>query len=49
MGGGIGIAPAMSMVNTIADTGDKRPVYVFYGDPALCSIHCGLLFSPDAL
>ncbi len=32
MGGGIGIAPAMSMVNTIADTGDKRPVYVFYGD-----------------
>jgi Predicted ferric reductase len=31
MGGGIGIAPAMSMVNTIADTGDKRPVYVFYG------------------
>ncbi len=29
MGGGIGIAPAMSMVNTIADTGDKRPVYVF--------------------
>jgi len=32
MGGGIGIAPVMSMVNTIADTGDKRPVYVFYGD-----------------
>ena len=32
MGGGIGIAPVMSIVNTIADTGDKRPVYVFYGD-----------------
>jgi ferredoxin-NADP reductase len=32
MGGGIGIAPIMSILNTIADTGDKRPVYVFYGD-----------------
>ena len=32
IGGGIGIAPVMSIVNTIADTGDKRPVYVFYGD-----------------
>ncbi|HNW94890.1 MAG TPA: hypothetical protein PKL60_01755 [Anaerolineaceae bacterium] len=32
LGGGIGIAPVMSMVNTLADTGDKRPVYVFYGD-----------------
>ncbi len=32
IGGGIGIAPVMSIVNTIADTGDKRPVFVFYGD-----------------
>jgi len=32
IGGGIGIAPVMSIVNTIADSGDKRPVFVFYGD-----------------
>ncbi|MEL7644694.1 MAG: ferric reductase-like transmembrane domain-containing protein [Anaerolineaceae bacterium] len=32
IGGGIGIAPVMSIINTLADTGDKRPVYVFYGD-----------------
>lgn len=30
--GGIGVAPVMSIVNTLADTSDKRPVYVFYGD-----------------
>jgi predicted ferric reductase len=30
--GGIGLAPVMSIVNTLADRGDKRPVYVFYGD-----------------
>ena len=30
--GGIGVAPVMSIVNTLADTVDKRPVYVFYGD-----------------
>jgi len=30
--GGIGLAPVMSIVNTMADRGDKRPVYVFYGD-----------------
>jgi ferredoxin-NADP reductase len=30
--GGIGVAPVMSIVNTLADTNDKRPVYVFYGD-----------------
>jgi len=32
LGGGIGIAPIMSILNTMADKGDKRPVYVFYGD-----------------
>ncbi len=32
IGGGIGIAPVMSIVNTLADTGDQRPVFVFYGD-----------------
>ena len=30
--GGIGLAPVMSILNTLADRGDKRPVYVFYGD-----------------
>ncbi|MGB4594655.1 MAG: hypothetical protein WBI14_01955 [Anaerolineaceae bacterium] len=30
--GGIGLAPVMSIVNTLADRKDKRPVYVFYGD-----------------
>ena len=30
--GGIGVAPVMSIVNSLADTNDKRPVYVFYGD-----------------
>lgn len=30
--GGIGLAPVMSIVNTLADRGDKRPVWVFYGD-----------------
>lgn len=32
LGGGIGLAPVMSLVHTLADRGDKRPVYVFYGD-----------------
>ena len=32
LAGGIGVAPVMSIVNTLADTNDKRPVYVFYGD-----------------
>jgi predicted ferric reductase len=32
LAGGIGVAPVMSIVNTLADTHDKRPVYVFYGD-----------------
>jgi len=31
-GGGIGMAPIMSIVNTLADRKDPRPVYVFYGD-----------------
>jgi len=30
--GGIGLAPVMSILNTMADREDKRPVYVFYGD-----------------
>jgi predicted ferric reductase len=30
--GGIGLAPVMSLLNTLADRSDKRPVYVFYGD-----------------
>ena len=32
LAGGIGVAPVMSIVNTLADTNDKRPLYVFYGD-----------------
>jgi predicted ferric reductase len=32
LAGGIGVAPVMSIVNSLADTNDKRPVYVFYGD-----------------
>ena len=32
LAGGIGVAPVLSIVNTLADTNDKRPVYVFYGD-----------------
>ena len=30
--GGIGLAPVMSILNTMADRGDHRPCYVFYGD-----------------
>lgn len=30
--GGIGLAPVMSILSTLADRGDKRPTYVFYGD-----------------
>jgi len=29
--GGIGITPMMSMIRTLADRGDKRPVVLFYG------------------
>ena len=32
LAGGIGLAPMMSVLNTLADRGDKRPVYLFYGD-----------------
>jgi predicted ferric reductase len=32
LAGGIGVAPVMSIVNTLADTNDQRPVFVFYGD-----------------
>ncbi len=30
--GGIGVAPVMSIMNTLTDRNDNRPVYVFYGD-----------------
>jgi predicted ferric reductase len=29
--GGIGVTPMMSMIRTLADQGDKRPVILFYG------------------
>ena len=29
--GGVGITPMMSMIRTLADQGDKRPVILFYG------------------
>lgn len=32
LAGGIGVAPVMSIINTLSDTNDKRPVYIFYGD-----------------
>ena len=32
LAGGIGISPFMSMLRTMADRGDKRPVLLFYGD-----------------
>ena len=31
LAGGIGSAPIMSMLNTLADSKDQRPVYFFYG------------------
>jgi predicted ferric reductase len=31
--GGIGITPVMSMLHTLADRGDRRPVWLFYGNP----------------
>jgi predicted ferric reductase len=31
-GGGIGMAPIISILNTLADRKDQRPLYVFYGD-----------------
>lgn len=30
--GGVGIAPVMSMLRTLADRGDRRPVYLIYGN-----------------
>jgi predicted ferric reductase len=30
--GGVGIAPFVSMLRTMADRGDKRPITLFYGD-----------------
>jgi predicted ferric reductase len=30
--GGVGITPFMSMLRTLADRGDKRPLLLFYGD-----------------
>lgn len=32
--GGIGIAPALSMLRTLADRGDRRPLWMFYGNRA---------------
>jgi predicted ferric reductase len=37
--GGIGITPMMSMLRTLADRGDKRPVILFYGSKDLESTH----------
>jgi len=33
--GGVGIAPMMSMLRTLADRGDRRPVYLIYGNARL--------------
>lgn len=32
--GGVGIAPIMSMLRTLADRGDRRPLLLFYGNQA---------------
>ena len=32
LAGGIGIAPVMSILRTLADEGDKRPLYLLYGN-----------------
>jgi ferredoxin-NADP reductase len=36
--GGIGITPMMSMIRTLADRGDKRPIILFYGSKGWDSI-----------
>jgi predicted ferric reductase len=36
--GGIGITPVMSMLRTLADRGDKRPVVLFYGNATWNSV-----------
>ena len=33
LAGGIGAAPIMSILHTLADTNDQRPLYFFYGNP----------------
>lgn len=33
--GGVGVAPMMSMLRTLADRGDRRPVYLIYGNARL--------------
>jgi predicted ferric reductase len=35
--GGVGITPFMSMLKTMADRGDPRPVLLFYGEQSLDS------------
>lgn len=35
IGGGVGITPLMSIVRTMADRGDRRPVLLVYGSPTL--------------
>lgn len=32
--GGVGITPFMSMLRTMVDRGDRRPITLFYGDPS---------------
>ena len=36
--GGIGVTPAMSILRTMRDTGDERPVVLIYGNPDIDSI-----------
>jgi predicted ferric reductase len=38
LAGGVGITPLMSMLRSMADRGDKRPVILFYGSPSLETI-----------
>jgi predicted ferric reductase len=33
LAGGIGVAPVMSILHTLADARDKRPLHLFYGNP----------------
>jgi predicted ferric reductase len=34
LAGGIGISPMLSMLHTLADRGDRRPLWLFYANPA---------------
>jgi len=43
LAGGIGSAPIMSMLHTMADGGDQRPVYFFYG----CYDEENIIFKKD--